>query len=101
MEKVVSRPGSTEHILARPLVDSFVRVHGADDGELMHHLGGAWKQFRDMNARNGSRNGFEAAPYVGGSLRLGIEGVELAGAAVLEQNNARNLTFSAIGGQQI
>ena len=52
-------------------------VNGANDGQLVHHLGLLSHQFTKKNAGHVGFHRAEGAAIFGGSLRLGIVGLKL------------------------
>ena len=58
---------------------SFLRLHGADDRQLVHVLGDLGKDLGDLDARGIGRDGLEAA------VALYVPGVQMADAALEPQ----------------
>ena len=56
-------------------------IHGADDADLVHPPGRVRHQFGEAHAGDGGGDRAEFAANVVGSVRLGVEGVELSGPA--------------------
>ena len=63
-------------------------MHTVDQGYLMHDPRHVGQVFTDLRARNGSGNWIEFATCLDRGVGLHVEGIDMAGAAVLEDQNA-------------
>ena len=64
-------------------------VHAADHRHFMHDLRQVRQMFADVQAGHARRNRFEFSPHFGRRIGFHIDGVEMAGPAVVEDDNAR------------
>ena len=62
--------------------------HAADQGDLVHQAGGPRQVLADLHPRHRRRDGLELAPHLGGGVGLRVEGVEVTGPAVVEDQDA-------------
>ena len=64
-------------------------VDAADEGHLVHALGQPGQVLADAHAGGRRGNGLELAPHLGRRVGLGVKSVEVAWAAVIEDEDAR------------
>ena len=71
---------------------AFFAVHGSDHADILHRLGHMGKVLRDLNAGDRGLNGLCIAAIA--VTLLGIERLELAGATLHPQQDARQALFA-------
>ena len=83
-------------LIGRALVVAFLVGHRADEGDVVHDLGGLVPALGDRDAGDGRLDGLGLAAVRG--ARLGVEGLELAGAAGHPEQDAGHLALAQVVG---
>ena len=83
------------HQIRGPRVLAFLAVHRADQAEVVHRLGDLRQVLGDLDAGDGRLDRLRLAAV--GMARLGIEGFELARAALHPEEDAGLAAFAQVG----